>query len=147
MDDDKKNRHTTIADLLRLEPIKNQNDLMKALKRKGLVTTQTTLSRDLLEMKVSKVEGFYKIIGDSSAGPLWIRALKDQGLSAVAAGEVLIVVRVQPGSAQMVSRAIESQDWPELVGAVAGDDTIFIATQHAKDQKKLLARLVSVLHN
>lgn len=139
-------RRAAILEILRAEEIHNQLELLRRLRRRGFRVTQPSVSRDLQEIGVAKLEGRY-LPSDALAGDRAARV--DARLSELAAfvskvaaaGPYLVVVRTAPGTASPVGLAIDDADWPEVVGTVAGDDTLFIATAGRRHQVRLCARL------
>ena len=135
-------RQREILAILRDHPVANQIVLMEELARRGIQATQSSVSRDLRDMGIPRVAGRYV---PPAAGP----AEGDGDLLDVArfvhgfkpAGPHLSVVFTATGAAQTVALAIDRAAWPEVVGTMAGDDTIFVATAGAQDQKRFFQRL------
>lgn len=140
-------RQTLILDLIQKQDIRSHEELVQVLSQKGIEVAQATLSRDLLEIGVVKKSGVYWV-PTSTDGPAgsWASIFKSRGQSAKKAGPYLIVLKVEPGAAQLVAAEIERQSWSEVVGTVAGDDTIFVATDSPKDSKRLLDRFDQCLN-
>jgi len=119
-----------------------QADLVRLLARAGHRATQSCVSRDLRELGVAK-RGDRYVLPDDAALPV------PNGFAAVAgfvrevraAGTSLTVVRTAAGAAQSVAIVIDRAQWPEVVGTISGDDTIFVATGDAAAQRKLRIRL------
>ncbi len=140
-------RRNAILRLLRSGVVQRQSDLAQLLRRDGFVVTQSSVSRDLRELGVLKAAGRYllppdeisRANGDFGALAQFVRALR-------AAGPSLTIVRTTIGAAQSVAVAIDKADWPEVVGTISGDDTIFVATTNARTQQRLLGRLHSLFH-
>lgn len=135
-------RRGAILKILRESSVRKQEELVSLLKRAGFDATQSSVSRDLRELGVAKA-------GDRYIVPSLDDALPDAHFEAISAfvreirkaGTSLTVVRTTTGSAQSVAVAIDRARWPEVVGTISGDDTIFIATEDARAQRELLARL------
>ncbi len=135
-------RREAILNILRASAVRGQAELTQLLKRKGFAVTQSSVSRDLRELGVLKASGRYLPPSADSAhangnfGALahFVRAVKPAGAS-------LTVIRTSTGAAQSVAVAIDKAAWPEVVGTISGDDTIFVATPAARAQRRLLARL------
>jgi transcriptional regulator of arginine metabolism len=135
-------RRTAILRILRESPVRKQNELVRLLKRAGFDATQSSVSRDLRELGVAKA-------GDRYLIPTTEDSLPADRFAAIAAfvrevrsaGPSWTVVRTTTGTAQSVAVAIDRANWPEVAGTISGDDTIFIATADAGDQRELLARL------
>ena len=135
-------RQREILAILREHPVANQLVLMDELSRRGIQATQSSVSRDLRDMGIPRVAGRY-------VTPAAGAAEGDGGVVEVArfvhgfkpAGPHLSVVFTATGAAQTVALAIDRAAWPEVVGTMAGDDTIFVATAGAQDQKRFFQRL------
>jgi transcriptional regulator of arginine metabolism len=142
-------RQKAIREILADEEIHSQEELLEQLSDRGFEVTQPSVSRDLQEMHVAKVDGRYVVVGalaappDAAPVPLRTELLEAARsiVSVRAAGPNLLVVLTPPGRASVVSVAIDRAAWPEVVGTVAGDDTLFIATASRKHQAAVEARL------
>lgn len=134
-------RRDAIVTLLRNGPAPTQQFVVDALVRQGLVATQSSVSRDLRELGAIKTNRGYEL-AESGAG-------QDKPMSDVAmllrkirpAGPNLLVIQTAIGAAQRVALALDRSDWPEMVGNIGGDDTVFVATESAPAQRKLIARI------
>jgi transcriptional regulator of arginine metabolism len=137
-------RHGQILKLLRSERISTQEELAQALKKIGLRTTQVTLSRDIRELRLVKTLEGYAESSPDEAGPHFA-TLAAEFLLDVRAAQNLVVLRTAPGHANSVAVALDNEEWPEIVGTIAGDDTILVIAQDAltanRVQKKFLALL------
>jgi transcriptional regulator of arginine metabolism len=139
-------RHQEILSLLRRGTVASQQEIVTHLERRGLGATQSSVSRDLRELGVARVAGRYVAPALSPvAGPDAGGELADEAgrflRGARPAGPNLTVVSTTAGAAQAVGIALDRAGWPEVVGTVAGDDTVFVATAGAADQRRLLRRL------
>jgi transcriptional regulator of arginine metabolism len=138
-------RRNAIVRILRDGLVRKQEDLVHLLKREGHDVTQSSISRDLRDLGVLKASGRYvlppdelgRANGDFTTLAPFVRGIKRAGPS-------LTVVRTTIGSAQSVAVAIDRAAWPEVAGTISGDDTIFIATESARAQNSLVARLQSL---
>jgi len=138
-------RRNAILRILRGGVVRRQAELAQLLKKDGFEVTQSSVSRDLRELGVLKASGRYLPPPDEIAHALgnfarlaaFVRAVKPAGPS-------VTVLRTTTGAAQSVAVAIDNADWPEVVGTISGDDTIFIATPDAAAQSRLLERLHSL---
>ena len=138
-------RRNAILRILRGGVVRRQAELAQLLKKDGFQVTQSSVSRDLRELGVLKASGRYLPPPDEIAHALgnfarlaaFVRAVKPAGPS-------VTVLRTTTGAAQSVAVAIDNADWPEVVGTISGDDTIFIATPDAAAQSRLLERLHSL---
>ena len=125
----KQQRHSTIRDILERAPIANQDELRRKLALAGHHVTQATLSRDIRELRISKGPEGYRVSPGSSGGeddPPGIReVLRSFGLEARQAANLLVLITAT-GSAQPVAAGIDYEEWPEVVGTIAGDDTVLV---------------------
>ena len=134
-------RREALRRIITRSPVGRQEDLVRLLGRAGHHATQSSVSRDLRELGVAK-QGDRYVLPDESAPALddfpavsaLVRDLK-------AAGPCLTVIRTTAGAAQSVAIVLDRAQWPEIVGTLSGDDTIFVATQGAAAQRRLIARL------
>ena len=131
----KEERQQTIRNLIQARNISSQNELAELLSESGFSVTQSSVSRDLDEIGIIKVNNFYALpkvsIGKQKSGLL----------SLDTAGEILIVAKCEPGLASAVAVRIDNDKLPEIVGTIAGDDTIFIAVKDAKSQKIVIKKI------
>jgi len=134
-------RRAAIRELLGRGPAATQADLVAALQRSGHVATQSSVSRDLREIGAIKTARGYELpgAGEEPDDPLGDVAglLRD----IAPAGPNLIVIRTAIGAAQRVALALDRSGWPEMIGNIGGDDTVFVATDSAHAQKNLIARI------
>ena len=143
--DDAIRRRETVARLIRTRRIGTQEELLAALEEAGARATQATLSRDLARLgarRVSRPDGgtFYELppVGD----PL---ALLRGQIASIEANASLVVIRTVPGSANAIARAIDLAQVPEVLGTIAGDDTIFVAPGASLRPTRLAERLAELL--
>ena len=137
-------RRTMLAKIIREQSVGRQTELVTMLRKHGHVATQSSVSRDLRELGVAKVGDRY-VLPDAAAGPRNdFSALKQFVRSRSTAGKNLTVLKTTVGAAQSVAVAIDTARWPEVVGTISGDDTIFIATTGALEQRQLGDRLFSI---
>src|SRR5437764_742160 len=135
---DKDRRHQRIAAALRQSGITSQEQLAEALARTGLRVTQATLSRDLKELGVVKGSGGYTLPGQTPRPPAPVsaaeleRALKSYLLKGETGGS-LAVLHTGPGRAPLLALEIDRAGLKPVLGTVAGDDTIFIATRSPRE--------------
>jgi transcriptional regulator of arginine metabolism len=140
-------RREAVARILRSRPIGTQDELLAALAEAGFRATQATLSRDLARLgarRVSRPEGgtLYEVEAATEANGLGaLRGLVQE----ISANASLVVVRTHPGSAPAIARAIDLGGVPEVLGTIAGDDTIFVAPAPGLRPKRLAARLAEIL--
>jgi transcriptional regulator of arginine metabolism len=130
----KRQRQEQIKRIIAAKAVGTQKELADELARIGIPATQSSVSRDIVEMGLIKVSGNYTLPGV----PLLPTA---PSLQFDTAGENLIVVKTEIGQAQPVAVRIDSASVPQIVGTVAGDDTILIAVKNAANQRIVLGRL------
>lgn len=135
----KKNRHQKMKELVEQYEIETQEELAEKLKEAGFQVTQATVSRDIRELKLTKVptgngKQKYAIIlhSDHFLSDKYIRVLKDGFISMDIAQNILVVKTVS-GMAMAVAAAIDAMKLKEIVGSIAGDDTIMMALRSEKD--------------
>ncbi|WP_161810067.1 arginine repressor [Steroidobacter agaridevorans] len=135
-------RRAAILRIIGESTVRNQDELVKILHKQGFDATQSSVSRDLRELGVAKAGDRYILPAqDAAATNNPFAAVARFVLEIKTAGTSLTVLKTMTGTAQSVAVAIDSSDWAEVVGTISGDDTIFIATDEPKDQKKLRERL------
>jgi len=141
-------RQRAILNLLRQESVVNQDELQKALRKRGIKAGQPTLSRDIRELGLVKTANGYSISGgEGSAAPSLppvSRLIREFALE-VRTAQNLLVIKTSVGSAQPVAAALDDQEWPEVVGTVGGDDTILIICPDNKDAARLAAKIEEML--
>src|SRR5271170_5310627 len=137
-------RRAALAKIIREQSVGRQTELVAMLRKHGHVATQSSVSRDLRELGGAKVGDRY-VLPDVAPGPKNdFSALKQFVRSRSTAGTNLTVLKTTVGSAQSVAVAIDTARWPEVVGTLSGDDTIFIATLGLREQRKLGDRLLAL---
>ena len=131
----KAQRQTTILKLISAKPISKQEELTALLEKKGYSVNQSSVSRDLLELGIIKVNGNYAI----PQKPRNADAIGLLGLEP--AGDSLIVAKCESGLASAVAVRIDGASIADIVGTIAGDDTIFIAVRDKRTQKTVIKRI------
>ncbi len=147
----KRERHEVVVDLIHKYDIETQEELAAYLRGEGFDVTQATVSRDIRELNLSKISagnGRQKYIilqnDDSKLGDKYIRVLRDGFISMDMAQNILVIKTVQ-GMAMAVAAAVDAMKFPEVVGCIAGDDTIFAAVKSVADTKAVMERLSDVI--
>jgi transcriptional regulator of arginine metabolism len=136
-------RRTMLAKIIREHAVGRQTELVAMLRKHGHVATQSSVSRDLRELGVAKLGDRY-VLPDVAQPKNDFSTLKQFVSARLTAGTTLTVLKTTVGSAQSVAVAIDTARWPEVVGTISGDDTIFIATAGAREQRKLAERLLAL---
>jgi transcriptional regulator of arginine metabolism len=137
----RESRQQEILAILDSRRVKSQGELVELLRQRGIEVTQSSVSRDLRDLGVAWMGGRYARPSEHDE--------RDPGVAEVShflrgvkpSGPYLTVVFTMAGAAQAVGLAIDRAGWPELVGTMAGDDTVFAATASARDQRRLIQRL------
>ena len=126
----KRDRHAHILDVLKGNRVASQEGLRELLRERGTEVTQATLSRDIRELRLVKVPGadgagHYSLPDEWESTPS-LESLLPTLFQSVEGVDHLLVVRTMKGGAQTVAAAIDWEEWPEILGTLAGDDTILI---------------------
>lgn len=141
-------RQRAVLEVLRQGSIASQEDLQRALRKRGFKVGQATLSRDIHDLNLSKTSSGYALSqGESAAGlalPPVQRLVREFVLD-VRPAQNLLVVKTITGSAQPVAAALDEQEWEEVVGTIAGDDAILIVCPDRDAAKKLAIRIEEML--
>ena len=142
---DQDQRRRTIRELLDGGPVPTQQLLVAELARRGFTATQSSVSRDLREIGAVKTARGYELEPGELADRPELNAIGEFVRAILPAGPHLIVLRTAIGAAQRVALALDRAGWPEIVGNIGGDDTVFVATDSANHQKILAARLERIV--
>ena len=137
-------RRVLLAKIIREQAVGRQTELVTLLRKFGHVATQSSVSRDLRELGVGKMGDRYVLPDTQTPAKNDFATLKQFVYGRLTAGANLTVLKTAVGSAQSVAVAIDGARWPEVVGTISGDDTIFIATAGAGAQRKLGERLLAI---
>ncbi|HEU4648015.1 MAG TPA: hypothetical protein VFS33_03070 [Gemmatimonadales bacterium] len=140
---ERKRRHLRILELISTRPVRTQEELVDILSAEGWEVTQSSVSRDIAALRLVKVDGAYRRAARElprAASPDELR-IAEGVLGLDVAGEHLVIVRTAPGEANRVAVAIDRLAWPEVVGTIAGDDTIFIAVRDVRAQRGALSHI------
>lgn len=143
----KAERHNAIRTVLAAGPILSQDELRRKLARRGFDVTQATLSRDIHDLQLYKGPHGYAVPNGAAVEddlPSMDTVFADFGLSIRQAMNQL-VVRTTTGGAQTVAASLDHEHLPEVLGTIAGDDTILIICRDQKDASRLLHRLEGLL--
>lgn len=139
-------RQREILALLAARRVARQEELVELLHARGFAATQSSVSRDLRDLGVARVAGRYlPPLSEGRTEEAKLNGIATFVRNAKPAGPHLTVVVTTVGAAQPVASALDRAAWPEVVGTVAGDDTIFIATAGKREQKRFLQRLRRLL--
>lgn len=140
-------RRAAIVKLIRESVVHKQEELVKLLKKQGFEATQSSVSRDLRELQVAKAGDHYIVPEAAARSGNPFAAVSAFVVGIRSAGPCLTVMRTTTGTAQSVAVLIDKAEWPEVVGTISGDDTIFIATEDTRAQQQLSKRLRGLFSN
>jgi transcriptional regulator of arginine metabolism len=137
-----------VLDVLKHSSVASQEDLQRVLRRRGFKVGQATLSRDIRDLNLSKSSHGYSLPqGENTiavALPPVSRLVREFVLD-VRSAQNLLVVKTIVGSAQPVAAALDETDWTEVVGTIAGDDTILIVCPDKEEARRLVSRIEELL--
>ena len=143
----KKTRHAKIIEVIQKYDVETQEELANYLREAGFTVTQATVSRDIRELKLSKIptgNGKQKYIvfkqDDSHVDDKYIRVLRD-GFVSMDMAQNILVVKTVSGMAMAVAAALDALKFSEIVGCIAGDDTIFVAVRWADKTQALMDKI------
>ena len=139
--EDQIQRRSAIRELLAQGPAETQASLVSALQGRGFVATQSSVSRDLREIGAIKTTQGYELPTTNGVADDHVASVANLLRTTTPAGPNLLVIHTAVGAAQRVGLALDRCDWPGIVGTIAGDDTVFIATDSAAAQKNLITRI------
>lgn len=147
----KQKRQMRIIELINHNAIETQEELALRLREEGFAVTQATVSRDIRELNLSKVPGadgrqkYALLSGDGQLNDKYVRMLHDGLISMEPAGNLLVMKTVS-GMAMAVAAAVDAMHFSEIVGSIAGDDTIMAATRSNQDAADLKNRINELIH-
>jgi transcriptional regulator of arginine metabolism len=146
-------RHSKIIELIHESEIETQEELAARLKNAGFKVTQATVSRDIRELNLTKVVGkngrsHYEVLHSSkqNLSEKYSRVLRDAFVSMDMAQNILVIKTV-PGMAMGLAAALDELQWKEILGCIAGDDTVMCAVKSADQTLLVMERLRKVLEN
>jgi transcriptional regulator of arginine metabolism len=136
---DRRKRHLKILELISTRAIRTQEELAEVLAAEGWEVTQSSVSRDIAALRLVKVDGAYRRPPRRAtpADPDE-RRIAEGVLTVDAAGDALLVLHTPPGEANRVAVALDRLAWPDIVGTIAGDDTIFLAVKDGGAQRRVM---------
>jgi len=143
----KARRHQRILDIVRSKPIQTQEDLSAELAREGMSVTQATISRDIKELRLVKApvgDGSYRytVPVDRNIDDInrRIERVFREAVISVEDSDNIVVIKTLEGAAQAIGAIVDDLDWPEVVGSLAGDDTIFVVVKPADKALEIMSR-------
>ncbi len=145
-------RERRIREIITQQPVETQEELVDLLRRQGLVVTQATVSRDINRLGLAKVpwtDGRSHYVAPERPSPADVlrrlqHAVTEYVLSADV-GEDLVVIHTLTGRANAVAAALDEMQWPDVIGTVAGDDTILVVPRRRSVRNRVLAHLRRVM--
>ena len=143
-------RHSKIVELIGKYEIETQEELAERLKQAGYKVTQATVSRDIRELKLTKVQSEngrqrYMVMQNQTAfSDKYIRILKD-GYVSMDMAQNILVIKTVAGMASAVCAALDAMKWNEIVGSIAGDDTIMCAIRSVDDTVKVMDKISKII--
>lgn len=147
----KSTRHSLILEMIEQKDIETQEELAEELKRRGVKVTQATVSRDIKELRLLKVlsdHGGYKYAtverAEKGMSERFIRILSESVISLDNVGN-LIVIKTLSASANAAAEAIDSMKWSEVLGSIAGDNTILVIARSEEAVESLMARFNTLI--
>ena len=148
----KEKRHARILEIIKSTPVETQDELTELLIQSGFQTTQATVSRDIKELKLAKVpdsNGRYKYAVKSYDEDIKLSAkfktILEETVLRIDVSTSIVVIKTFPGMAQAAASAIDNMNWQEIVGTIAGDDTIFVALRTTDDALLLCDKIKELL--
>ena len=134
-------------ELIRAGEVSSQEELMRGLKARDITVSQSTLSRDIQELKLAKSAGVYTAVDSEPARPSEesLRRIIREFLVDIDVAQNIVVVKTGSGHASTVSQALDETGWPESIGSIAGENTVFIAVRSPREGRKLERRLRELL--
>lgn len=141
-------RLAAVRDIVAAKPVASQDELRRMLYKRGYRVTQATLSRDIHELGLVKTGEGYAFPNGEDGNDAWLPSMDrliHEFVYDVRSAQNIVVVKTSAGSAQPVAAAIDAEGWPEVLGTVGGDDTIFMVVQDSKVAEQLVRRFQELL--
>jgi len=138
----KKRRQSKIRKAVESGQVRSQRSLSGVLEQQGIHVTQATLSRDILELGLVKVRGVYRAPEENQSSPPadLRRSLRQLVIDSGVSGNILMM-KTTPGGAHALGVVLDAAGWPEILGTVAGDDTVFALLRSSRLGKQVLRRI------
>jgi transcriptional regulator of arginine metabolism len=142
----KRERHKAIVEVVRTEAIPNQEALRGRLRKRGIQVAQATLSRDIRELGLvkgadSNARPHYQVPGEDSPHPAALQRLLPDLFVSADGTQNLLLLRTLIGGAQPIGAALDGEQWPEVLGTVAGDDTVLVILREARHLRSVRDRI------
>jgi transcriptional regulator of arginine metabolism len=136
-------RHAKILDLVHRRSVSSQQELARLLRREGFAATQSTLSRDIREIGLVKARGRYRLPSEVERVPeerSLRRTIRELVVRSAASGNI-VMLKTPPGNAHSLGVVLDASEWPEVLGSVAGDDTVFLLLSNPRVGKRVMRRI------
>ncbi len=139
----KKARQGKILEVVRKSQVRSQEELSVLLQRERIEVAQSTLSRDIRELGLVKARGSYQISGETNSAPPenTVRRAFEQFVIQSGVSGNIVMLKTSPGNAHSIGVVLDAAQWPEVLGTVAGDDTVFVLLRSSRQGKKVLGRI------
>ncbi len=137
-------RQGQILKLVRSKRIFTQDELAEELRNQGISATQVTLSRDIRDLRLVKTREGYQEMAPEEKGPEF-PLLAAEFVLDVRTAQNLVVLKTAPGHANSVAVALDQEEWPEVVGTIAGDDTILVIAQDNPTAELVQEKVMAIL--
>ena len=132
-----------MLEIIRSSRVRSQEELSSFLKRESIEVTQSTLSRDIRELGLVKIRGSYQIAADVNSAPSEevLRRAFGQFVIRTGVSGNMVMLKTSPGNAHSIGVVLDAAQWPEILGTVAGDDTVFVLLRNSRLGRKVLERI------
>ena len=146
----KVSRHAKIVELIMRHDIETQEELAEYLEEAGFKVTQATVSRDIRDLKLTKMsvngsrQKYVILKPDEGMGEKYVRVLQD-GYSSMDMAQNILVIKTASGMAMAVAAALDAMQWKEVVGSIAGDDTIMCAIRSVEDATAVMEKIRKIV--
>ena len=146
----KTERHAKIIDLISRYQIETQEELAAHLEKEGFAVTQATVSRDIRELKLTKIASekgrskYALMYDDSDMNEKYLRVLRD-GFVSMEMAQNILVVKTVSGMAMAVAAALDKMHWHEIAGCIAGDDTIMCAVRSVDETIQVMGKIRKIV--
>ena len=137
-------RQGQILKMVRSKRIMTQDELAEVLRAQGISATQVTLSRDIRDLRLVKTREGYQEMAEEEKGPAF-PLLAAEFVLDVRTAQNLVVLKTAPGHANSVAVALDQEEWPEVVGTIAGDDTILVIAPDRETAEVIQEKLMGIL--
>jgi transcriptional regulator of arginine metabolism len=141
-------RRTQILDLLHADAVWTQEELRRKLAKRGIRVTQATVSRDIEELGLVKTREGYRVpeAAEHATPPQPALAIiLKEFLTDTRQAANLVILKTHPGNAHSVGVVLDAEPWPEVVGTIAGDDTIFVAARSSRDATRIRKKILALI--